>query len=336
MTNGFKRLLVSVVVVVLTFGGCTKKREGDDEGGETSSPAVVAVRTVSIAKGNIDVVVTATGKTDALRKEKIFSPIAGRVLSSKLLEGTSVKVGDLLAIIQSKESYAAVAGAEALLKSAKSPEQVDEAERTLALAQSTQNTVTVRAKFDGIVSSRNVSEGELVAENAELLTLLDLSTIVFTADLMLRDLPTLHGGQSATVEFQSLPGQVFKARVDAINPQTDMQSQTVKVRLRFTELPSRARMFLKTDMAGTVQVVTETHRQVLIVPRSALLRNDETNTFSVVIVTVDSLAKTIAVTIGASTDSTLEVASSELHNGMKVITEGSYALTDSTKVTVMH
>ena len=85
-----------------------------------------------------------------------------------------VQKGDVLAIIQTKESEATILGAESMLKSAGTAEQKAEAEHTLELARSTQSSVAVRAPFDGIVSTRSVSEGELVAENAELFTLVDL------------------------------------------------------------------------------------------------------------------------------------------------------------------
>ena len=119
-----------------------------------------------------------------MRKEKSYAPIAGRVVALNALEGTEVQKGDVLAIIQTKESEATILGAESMLKSAVTAEQKSEAEHTLELARSTQSSVNVCAKFDGVVSTRSVSEGELVAENAELFTIVDLSTIDFLADVL--------------------------------------------------------------------------------------------------------------------------------------------------------
>ena len=153
------------------------------------------------------VVVDAIGKTDALRKEKSYAPIAGRIITFKALEGTEVKKGDVLAIIQTKESEATILGAESMLKSAVTAEQKSEAEHILELARSTQNSVNVCAKFDGVVSTRSVSEGELVAENAELFTIVDLSTIDFLADVPLRDISSVQRGEHASVEFSIRPGK---------------------------------------------------------------------------------------------------------------------------------
>lgn len=315
------------------LAGCTQKHAEDEEAG-SSVAAVVAVKIAPVTKGNVDVVVTATGKTDALRKVKVLSPIAGRIQSLNVVEGMPVKTGDVLAVIQSKESHAAIAGAEALLQSARMPAEKGEAERALSLAKSTQNSVSIRARSDGVVSTRSVNEGEFVAENSELLTLVDLGTIEFVADLLLRDLPSIRNGQPATIQFPSLPGHTFIAQVNAIYPQTDEQSQTIKVRLRFLNHSSMQNVPLRTDMAGVARIVIGVHHNVFMVPKSALLRNDETDTYSIVTITPDSLSKSIHVTAGEMTDSTAEVRGDAMHEGMPVITTGNYALPDSTRVSV--
>jgi membrane fusion protein, heavy metal efflux system len=194
--------------------------------------------------------------------------------------------------------------------------------------------VNVQAKFDGFVSTRSVSEGELVAENAELLTVIDLSTIDFLADMTLRDVSSVRHGQHATVSFQSLPARIFPARVDAINPQTDIQSQTVKVRLQFSPMKNSFLPPLRTEMIGTAQITTGIRRHALFIPKAALLRNDEDNSYSVVTIAADSLAKIIPVAVGMSDDSSAEIRSDQLRAGMMIVTEGNYALTDSMRLTI--
>jgi membrane fusion protein, multidrug efflux system len=328
------RILMLITLLISLLIGCTQKRAETDE--ETSSmvSAVVAVKTAPIMRGSIDVVVTATGKIDALRKVKIVSPLAGRIQTLSVVEGTPVKAGDVVAVIQSKEAYAAIAGAEALLQSAQTPEEKSEAQRTLSLAQSTQNAFRVHARCNGVVGTRSVNAGEFVSENAELLTLVDLSSLDFVADVPLPDLPSVRQGQTCTVQFPSLPGERWEARVDAIYPQADAQSQAAKVRLRFVGSPAHQVSSLKTDMAGVVHIVIGRHPSAFIVPKAALLRNDETGTHSVVTVTADSLSRAVGVTLGATTDSTAEVTGDELHDGMRVIVEGHYALADSTRLAV--
>jgi membrane fusion protein, multidrug efflux system len=313
--------------------GCRQKHE-EGEGGPSVAKAIVPVKAGTVTERDAVVFVEAIGKTDALRKEKSYAPITGRILALRALEGSEVTKGDILATIQTKESEATILGAESMLKSAVTAEQKSEAERILQLARSTQSSVNVYAKFDGFVSTRSVSEGELVAENAELLTVIDLSTIDFLADVPLRDVASIQRGEHATVSFQSIPSTVFPAIVDAINPQTDIQSQTVKVRLSFLTMKNSLLSLLRTEMIGTAQITTGVRRHALFIPKTALLRNDEDNSYSVVMITADSLAKIVPVIAGITDGSSAEIRSEQLRAGMMIVTEGNYALTDSMRLSV--
>ena len=313
--------------------GCGRK-PGEDESSQSAANATVTVKVGMISERDAVVSVDAMGKTDAFRKEKTYAPITGRIVALKVLEGLEVKKGDVLAIIQTKESEATILGAKSMLNSALTAEQKSEAERILNLAQSTQNSVHVLAKFDGIVSTRSVSEGELVSENAELFTIVDLSTIDFLADVPLRDVSSVRRGAGASVSFQSIPEKLFPAIVDAVNPQSDIQSQTVKVRLRFSNSNTSLRSLLRTEMIGTARITTGIRRHALFIPKTALLRNDEDNSYSVIMITADSLAKNIPVFIGISDEYVTEIRSDQLRSGMMIVTEGNYALMDSTRLTV--
>jgi multidrug efflux pump subunit AcrA (membrane-fusion protein) len=135
--------------------------------------------------------------------------------------------------------------------------------------------------------------------------------------------------------LQTLTGKGLQASVEAINPQTDFTSQTLKVRLKFTGPASSLMKLLKTDMIGTARIVTGLHKGVFIVPKSAVLRNDETNTYSVVTFNADSLALSLPVDIAGMTDSTVAITNHGLKEGMSIISEGNYALADSTRITVV-
>ena len=322
-----------ILFTSLFIDGCRQK-PNDDEGSQSAAKAIVIVKVGTVSERDAIVIVDAMGKTDALRKEKTYAPITGRIVALNVLEGTEVKTGDVLAIIQTKESEATILGAKSMLNTAVTTEQKSEAERILNLAQSTQNNVHVLAKFDGIVSTRSVSEGELVAENAELFTIVDLSTIDFLADVALRDVSSVRRGARASVSFQSIPEKLFPASVDAVNPQSDIQSQTVKVRLQFSNSNNSLRSLLRTEMIGTAQITTGIRRHALFIPKTALLRNDEDNSYSVVIITADSLAKIIPVTVGTSDEFVSEIRSDQVRSGMMIVTEGNYALTDSTRLSV--
>src|SRR5271169_6909920 len=116
----FQTRLLLTTFLCVALAGCTGRHSGgdEDESAASNASAVVAVKTAPVIRGDMETVVTATGSTDAIRKEKIITPIAGTLLSLKVLEGTPVHRGDLLAVIQPKETRAAITGAGALLRAA--------------------------------------------------------------------------------------------------------------------------------------------------------------------------------------------------------------------------
>ena len=326
--------LYSVVMLTFILCGCARKSGSEEEEGG-SVKATVAVRVTTLRRGDMATVVSAVGKVDALRKQKLFSPVAGRITSVNALEGTAVRSGDMVAVIQTKESQAAIAGAEALLRGAKTPEQKVEAQQALDLARASENSVVIRSTFDGIIATRSVSEGEFVAENAELCTLIDQSTLVFVADVPARDLASIHVGQRAAISLQSVSGKEIVGEVEAINPQADVLSQTLKVRLKLVQIGAVIQRELKTDMVGNASIVVGLRKGVFIVPKSAVLRNDEMNSYSVVTFAADSLARSMPIEVTGMTDSTVAITNHGLKEGMSIITEGNYALADSTHITVV-
>jgi len=329
-----KHRLVSLALLLLlaSIAGCSSSRSAED--GNSSISPIVAVKVAEIKSADIPVTLTAPGKTSALRDEKIFSPVTGKILSLKAIENMAVHKGDVIATIRTKESQAAIDGAEILIRSASTSQQKSAAERALLLADSTQTVIPVLANSDGVVSARNVSEGELVNEGTELVSVVDLSTLEFVAGAPVHDLAKLHIDQEADVRLTAFPNVELRSTVYAIDPQTDPESQTAAVHLRFADLRQQTKSLLRTGMAGSARITIAIRRNALLVPRTALLRNDETDSYSLVTVSADSLSKTIAVTVGIMTDSLAEVSAEGLVAGTNVIVEGHYALEDSTRVTV--
>jgi multidrug efflux pump subunit AcrA (membrane-fusion protein) len=313
-----------------SLGGCTRHRST----GEDGEPArlVVDVTAVPIGRGDLDEAIVVEGRTDALRRDRIVSPIAGTVIRIDAIEGAAVREGDTLAVIRSRESQAAIEGAERLLQAAGTETQRNEARAGYDLAVSSQNAAAMRATCNGVVAARSVNRGENVAEGAELFTIIDLASLYFAADVPLRDLPKIRFGEPCVVAFPALPGVEVPATVGTVEPAADPLSQSVRARIVFDRPAPPASALLKADMFGTARIVTGVHRGVLTVPRSAVLRNDETNETSVVVVSPDSLAMRVPVSVGLAGQVLVEIAGPGLAQGRLVIIEGNYGLADSTRV----
>ena len=94
--------------------------------------------------------------------------------------------------------------------------------------------VTLSAPFDGIVTRRNIEEGENVVvgtmNNAgtQLLTIADMSVIEAEVEVDETEIPTVKLGQIAKVTIDAMPGQTFTGKVTEIGNsplQTTAQTQ---------------------------------------------------------------------------------------------------------------
>jgi RND family efflux transporter MFP subunit len=179
-----------------------------------------------------------------------------------------------------------------------------------------------------------VSDKQSVTANTVLLQVVDLATLDFVANVPLQDIPHLKAGQPCRIHFLSMPDSTFQGSVAAVSAQSEAGSQAAPVRISFLTPVKEIESILRIGMMGTVDIVTGVKKDVLVVPRSALLRDDITGTYTIYTVDPDSLAIAIPVTVGVVNDSLAEVSAPSLTEGEPVIVQGNYEVTDSTRVTL--
>jgi membrane fusion protein (multidrug efflux system) len=326
--KGRDRLALATLAALL-LGGCGR---GGGETGESGEPArpIVEVKIDSVRVGSIPELLRATGTTRALRLENLSSPVDGKVNALRVLEGDRVRKGDVLAVVETKESVAAVTGAQLLLVRAQTPEEKARAEADLERARRNQTVLEIHAPFAGVVGQRALNEGEFVSAGGTIVTVMDLSSLCFVARLPPRELSRVRLRQEALVSFESTPARRWPCWVDNLKQQMDADAQVAEVRLRFRG-PSPE---LRADMFGSAEIVVSRHEKALLVPDRAVLRDDETGNHSILEAVGDTLAVVRPVQVGFETPDTVELQGPELRPGMHVIVEGNYGLPDSTRIHV--
>ncbi len=328
------RLISSLCMLLLTaalVSGCGGS--GSNQGGDPVTP-VVSVSVAPVVRDSLNVTLQVFGETDVLDREDIVSPIDGTVTSMNVEVGSRVKDGDTLAVIRTRDSEASIAGAQRLIDEATNPQKRAQAEEAMRVAVESQQLVPVIAHRPGDVVAKMVSDKQTVTTNTVLLQLVDLSTLDFVANVPLQDIPQVKAGQSCRIHFPSLPGTVFDGTVAAVSAQSMPGSQAAKVRIEFKTPLKQIEADLRVGMMGTADIITGVHKDVLVVPRQALLRDDITDTYTIYTVNQDSLALSIPVTVGVVGDSLAEVSAPSLKAGQPVIVQGNYEVSDSTRVTI--
>jgi HlyD family secretion protein len=95
---------------------------------------------------------------------------------------------------------------------------------TLAAEQAKRDLgeATIRASFAGVVSRPSLVAGDFAPANSQLASIIDLSRILFRAEVDEYDIGKLRVGLPVTVTVPALGDAVFRARVDAISPAAEI------------------------------------------------------------------------------------------------------------------
>ena len=127
-------------------------------------------------------------------------------------------------------------------------------------------TVTVYAHGSGVVTMRNVTEGERIEAGTTLLDVADLSKVWVLASVFEYELPFVHHGQSATMRLSYLPERTFTGTVSLVYPSIEAATRTAQVRVEF----DNPDLVLKPDMYAEVELTAELGERVSV-PETAIL-----------------------------------------------------------------
>ena len=133
--------------------------------------------------------------------------------------------------------------------------------------------ITVYSPMTGYITERKAFPQVKVMPDTDLYTIVDLSHVWIMADVFEYEAPNVRIGQTARVSIQAIPGKVFNARIDFLQPQVDPMTRTLKVRLNM----DNPGVLLKPDMYADVEFLVNIPSK-LTVPADAVLNAGERKT----------------------------------------------------------
>ena len=274
-------------------GGFDKKGEAKkDEAAEQPTPVVVG----EVERGAIVATISSASTIEAERQVTVHAESTGRLVDMTVEEGDLVKKGQLLARIRFDMQANSLVRANTSLDKARTDferaeklfadrvigeEELLRARNTLEIAQldlsdrsrEMRNT-KITAPFTGTITLRKVTEGAFVNNGAELFTIVDFSTLVARVFVPEKELDRIQVGQAASVVGKAARGRKGEGKVLRIAPTIDATSGAVKVTVSLPPDLAGPHAFLP-GMYAEVTMTTDRRSDVILVPKSALVRDEE-------------------------------------------------------------
>jgi cobalt-zinc-cadmium efflux system membrane fusion protein len=179
-------------------------------------------------------------------------------------------------------------------------------------------TVNLTSPISGTVVDRHVSVGQAVSRGTELMTVMNLSSVVIEAQLPESHATHVNAGQRFVARLPGLPDRPFEGRVESVGNAVDPAKRTVPVRARLIN----AGAILKHEMAVEVRISTGARKDGLLVPASALVEDEG---IKVVYVKEGNRYERRPVTVGTISYQQAEILSG-IEVGEEVVIAGAYQL----------
>ena len=243
-----------------------------------------------------------SGTMQPVRQATVKAKVSGDVRQLTVREGDAVREGQILVRVDTADLDARVLERQGQLQSAKaqmgmaektnsmnqkllkqnfiSQNASDNAESSLEVAkgnlQAAQAQLRVAqnalkdsvaiAPFSGIVAKRHVQQGEKVAFDSPLVTVVDLKDMELQAQVPSGDIPELKPGMTVDLIVDGFADRKFTGRIERINPSTEAGTRAILV---FVGIPN-AEQALRGGMFATGRIALAAGAPVPTLPATAV------------------------------------------------------------------
>jgi membrane fusion protein, multidrug efflux system len=354
--------LAAIAIVTVTLAACGKKEEAptaNAANGKAEPPRPVRVMTVGAS--DVADAMFLPGEVRPRFEQRYGFRVPGKIAKRAVDVGQEVKIGQVLAVLDSQDALPAinaqaaqvevaktdlkfqqselrrqqelrdkgfVSGA-ALERQAASTEsasaRVKAAQSQLANAQNGLNFQTLRADKAGVVVGVDAEAGSVVAAGQSVVRVAQLGEKEILVNAPERAVAQMKTAAGFIVIFDALPGKYYKAKVRELAPAADAASRTYAARLTLLDADDA----IKLGMSATVRSELGAAKSIVI-PNTALYTRDNVTRVWLVDRASETV-KSVEVKLGATTNDGV-VISSGLNAGELLVTAGANLLQPGQKV----
>jgi len=331
--------------------GCSRQQE------QRSVDLTVPVTVQPVSMGTIEATVKVTGTLRPVREAALISEIKGTLRFEALgggqrpAEGVPVSEGQTVVRLENEEWVvgARLESRKLALETAKktlkeqeiliqrgliTSKEFEDARKNLVDAEAnyedarikiekTRISVPISGHLTGLTDA---TEGTLINQNVLIGTVMDYSQVLVDLKIPNAQIQTVSLNQPVRVRNYAFPKQAFAGQVTAVDPALDPTTRTFRVVCTIQNLD----LLLRPGMFVEAEVVTESHEDVVLIPRSLVLTRQNRK---VVFVEQESRAQMRNIETGLEDGELVEVVDG-LEEGDRLITSNYETLRSRTRVRV--
>lgn len=324
------------------------KKENETEESETEED-LIPVETTSAKTGDISSSILLSSNLETEKMTDVYPRVQGLVEEIYAEEGDFVKKDQVLMKLEADEYALAEAKArvdyeqeqnlyerkQAMFeKQLLSKEEFETAKFGVAAkkilwqqAKLNLDYTRITSPISGVIGERLKRPGDRIQPTDKLFTVINAEEMIAVVHVPEKEIGTLRKGQKAYITSEHLKGDQFSGWIKRVSPVVDPQSGTFKVTVGIRNENNR----LRPGMFVNAHIITDVHQNTVLIPKTALLyENENIHVF----VVRDNVAHKITLDLGFQDFETVE-SLAEIESGERVIVVGQAGLKDQTKVKVV-
>jgi len=325
--------------------------EQTGEGKENEEKAdLIPVEVTTIKRGMISDFILLSANLETEKMADIYSRVQGLVDNILAEEGDYVKKGQVLMKLEADEYVLAEEKARLNYLNQKSDyerldamyqenllskEEFEKAKFTLQgfevdwkQAKLNLSYTRITTPIAGVVGDRLIKQGDRIQPSDKLFTVINTNEMIAVVYAPEKELGNVMKNQPAYLTSDHLADEQFEGWIKRVSPVVDPQSGTFKITIGVKNKKNtlRAGMFVNTH------IVTATHDNAVLIPKTAIVYENEQMS---VFVVKDSIANKITLNVGFQDHEKVESLEG-IEEGDKIIIVGQAGLKDKTKVRIVN
>jgi len=344
-------LLLFLIAVTVLMQGCMGQANSNGDASDAEEVLAIPVEAATVAQSDVAAYYSGTATLEADEQATVVSQITGVVLNIKAEEGDYVEAGQVLAQVETDRYTLQVEQANAALKRLEMDYQrkkelygkklvsAEDYERVAAeyaaqkagvdLARLDLAYTNIRAPISGFISERLVRAGNLVKLHDPVYRITSYDPLLAVLHVPERELSVLRKGLEVIMSVDAWPNESFKGEIIRISPVVDPSTGTFRVTAEITDHGQ----MLKPGLFGRVGILYDLHEDVPVIPRSAVITEDELS--HVFVVDDEGSASRRDVRLGYEREGMIEILAG-VAQGETVVTAGKGSLSDGTQVEIVN